>query len=610
VSSSGENLPIASAVIPSEHDGDNNHEEGEGLMARPQSSRNRNERRRSRERANARVHAPQHMRGATDFSRDPDILSPDWLLRTLREQRWISQPLLDTAELILTQVWGPARKPGDWVSAYLCFVTSRYVDIQPWLKQGTNASFWREMGFEGKPPYNTVYDNFVTIERTGIADLFEATAQRLIQHARRHEPRVGRHVDVDGCEAETHGAYVHDCKPGEGCPYETGEQEAPTRRTGRGGRGRHHLGESRRGAGVRPQREHSDRAKLDRQHENEQPPVTGERIEQGVDRIQVTEDGKLRVYTSSHHWYLQTDADAGRRLYEGQRGAKRFWCGYYKHVAEDNFLGAPVAVVISSASRQEYYIYPELMQAAINAIGEAPEAVMADKGFSVESVFRFNTERGIASIMPWRPNHQSDYGADAIEYDRHGIPRCKYCGAEGLFVRFAERPYPRLWFKCSLGATEQCRVEQTISCSKGWRALLPLWRDDPVYHQLKESHDTHERSHDLWRDRYRVGGDNRDTRPKRMGIGWQRLRAQAALLIEWLAICDHHGWFGSGRGAERGQVVPSGRGGARAHAGMMRSRAVAGVNRPYGEEAAVLFRKSRWRLPPSERGADANPPPS
>jgi hypothetical protein len=47
--------------------------------------------------------------------------------------------------------------------------------------------------------------------------------------------------------------------------------------------------------------------------------------------------------------------------------------------------------------------------------------------------------------------------------------------------------------------------------------LLPLWRNDPVYHQLKESHDTHERGHDLRRDRFRVGGDNRDIRPQRMG---------------------------------------------------------------------------------------------
>ena len=583
--------------------------EDEDLMSGQARRQRRRERQpRVADRANARIHAPQHLVGASDWANDPNILSTDWLLGTLRAQAWACQPVIDTAQAMLTEKWGPARKDGNWITAYLCFVISRIPDIQPWLKVATSDAFWRELGFEGKPPYNTVRDNFIALEKKGGADVFEMGGNRLVRQARSRDKRIGMHASVDGCEAETHGSFIHDCQPGEGCPYETGEQQRPTRRTGRGGRGRHHQ-RQRGGAGTRPQREHSDVAKKTRQDENEQPPAEAEaRRHAGIDEVQETPDGRIRV-RSGGHWYRQTDPDAGRRMYEGPRGAKRFWEGYYDHASEDNFCGGTLAIKVNSASRQEWHIYPELLASTIEAIGDTPEAVMGDKGLSVEPVFRLNSELGIASIFPWRPKNGHDYGGDTPWFDRHGIPRCGHCGAEGIFVRFAAEPYPRLWFVCSRGTTESCRGEngtnreQTISCSKDWRTLLPLWRNDPLYHQLKESHDTHERGHHLRRTRFLVGGDNCSSRPKRMGIGWQNLRAQAARFIEWLAICDWNGWFPDGHAVAPSELRASGSHGRRAYRGLMRSRAVTGIDRPYGEEAARVFRKWRWRLPPSERGS-------
>lgn len=590
------------------------------MAARPKRRREREQRRRSKERANARIHSPQHLVGATDWANDPDILSADWIIRTTRQQVALCQPVIDTAYACMTKHWGPARKPGDWVTAFLCFMTSRYPDIQPWLKLGTTAAFWRELGFEDKPPYNTVRDNFIALQKSGAADVFRTGGDRLVQHARRHDERIGRHVSVDGCETETHGGLIHDCKRGEGCPYETGEEVRPSRRTGRGGRGRHH--QQPRGAGTRPLRDTSARAKQDRQNENEMPPEQAQahRRAQDVERVQMTADGRLRVKVGNH-WYIQTDPDAGRRTYKGPRGARRFWVGYYTHDAEDDFTGGALALNVNNASRQEWAIYPELLQDTIEAIGDVPEAVMGDKGFSVETVFELNSKLGIASVFPWRPKNGSDYGPDTPWFDRHGIPRCAHCGAEGQFVRFAAEPYPRLWFVCSLLGSPDCLdargkpKEQTISCSRDWCTLLPLWRNDPLYHQLKEAHDTHERGHDLRRDRFRVGGDNRDIRPKRMGIEWQRLRAQAARFLEWLAICDWNGWLGSGRDAERGrnrqltELVESGTPGKRAHAGLMRMRALTGLSNPYGERAMVVYRKSRWLTLPSERGRNGPKPP-
>ena len=67
--------------------------------------------------------------------------------------------------------------------------------------------------------------------------------------------------------------------------------------------------------------------------------------------------------------------------------------------------------------------------------------------------------------------------------------------------------------------------------------LLPLWRTDPDYLALRNSHDRYERVHHHWRVRWRSGADDHSLRPKRRGRDCQQLRASAALLIEWLMIC-------------------------------------------------------------------------
>src|SRR3954454_16101074 len=83
------------------------------------------------------------------------------------------------------------------------------------------------------------------------------------------------------------------------------------------------------------------------------------------------------------------------------------------------------------------------------------------------------------------------------------------------------------------------------ACRTDYRLLVPLWRTDSLYHELKESHGTYEAAHDWWRDRYKVAADDLGLRPKVRDIGFHRLRANAACLIEWLRICFCQGWLGS-----------------------------------------------------------------
>jgi hypothetical protein len=73
------------------------------------------------------------------------------------------------------------------------------------------------------------------------------------------------------------------------------------------------------------------------------------------------------------------------------------------------------------------------------------------------------------------------------------------------------------------GATDECTKTQTIACSSDYRLLVPLWRTDPLYHELRESHSSYEAQRDWWRDRHKVAAEDLGVRPKIRDIGWHRL---------------------------------------------------------------------------------------
>lgn len=140
---------------------------------------------------------------------------------------------------------------------------------------------------------------------------------------------------------------------------------------------------------------------------------------------------------------------------------------------------------------------------------------------------RFATRRALSSdsrlvsASPF-PKH------DTARYDRHGIPRCAHCGGPTDFLRFSHQPSPRIWFRCHCHPHAVCLGDQSIACSTDWRALVPLRRDDAAYLELRRSHKTFEAVHDYWRDRYKVAAADIGQRPKRTGLEWQQLRANAA----------------------------------------------------------------------------------
>jgi hypothetical protein len=529
-----------------------------------------------------RIQKPASLPGATEFSADRDILGPSWYVKTLKQTRWLYDEL--EAATKLDKNWGRRKDPGSWALAYLAFVVSNCADVEPWWKNGGDA-IWRECGFAARPPYPTVYERFVELE--SVSDEFFAIASKLIQHCKRHEPLIGAHVHIDGTEAETHAALVHDCQPGEGCLWHSGQGQGkkPTR------------------TAERPKRISTEQVREQRQKDADQPPSDQPNIGE-AEEVKVLEDGRMRVRVGQH-WYRTLDSTAGVRAYMGPRGAKRFWHGFYNLKSIDHYTGAPVAVGVYSASLNEHHSYPDLLKRTIGAIGDSPECVVADKGFSIEAVFAHNTNLGIASVIPWRKRNGHERRHDFTTHDRHGIPRCKHCGAPSRFVRFrVSDKGPRLWFKCELGATPACAKEQTISCQADWRLLIPLWRTDAIYHELEQTHSNYERVHRHWRERYLVAGDSLANRPKRRGRAWQELRAQAALVCEWLCIAFREGWLGSARRNKKAKtnLHSLGEKGAK---GLKRFRAKVGLRKPYGPNAAAL---GLGNLEPPSRRGKAPPP--
>jgi hypothetical protein len=543
-----------------------------------------------------RFQPPDRLLGATAFTRDDGVGGGLGLVRLLKANRWLWRDLRTACDL--DHRYGRRREPGHWELVAVAFVVSGQVDIQPWHTETTDE-LWQACGFEDKPSYRTTWRRLR--ELADVADAFLVSVGVLIRRARVQDPRVMAHVHFDNTEDETHAALVHDCVRGE-CPRE---------RTGRG----HASGRGRAGAGARPRRQDTKLFREERQQLNALDPETAEReaAEHAPDRVEVVPRGTRMVkrVKIGGCWYRTLDLEAGIRAYTGPRGSKRFWHGYYSGKAVDHFTGGVIPYV-ESASVQEHVIFDGHYDLVCELLGEPPESAIGDKGLSIATAFEKCTTNGTAPVFPWRPGGGDYTRHDKDTHDRHGIPRCQHCGGPTDFVRFSPgsrsrppaRRQPRIWFRCMVGATPECEPEQTIACSTDYRLLVPLYRTSALYHELKESHSSYEAAHDWWRDRYKVAADDIGIRPKVRDLGFHRLRANVASLIEWLRICYREGWLGNPRRNHRNATRAFRDRAQRIAARLADMRARMGLTAAYGEAAEELGLGQR--TPPSRRPRGPN----
>ncbi|MES1247174.1 MAG: hypothetical protein ABUS54_05830, partial [Actinomycetota bacterium] len=173
----------------------------------------------------------------------------------------------------------------------------------------------------------------------------------------------------------------------------------------------------------------------------------------------------------------------------------------------------------------------------------------------------------------------------------------------GLGWYLDNKDEPRIRFRCLTPVVSGCRKQQSIACSEEWRLLQPLNLKQPIYHALREIHFSFERIFGHWRARYGVYGKTSATALRRKGVEAQRLRAEAAVFLDWFRICLRHGFVGSWRTrntCEAADITPKGSARLKNVLGKRRRHM---LDLPYG---AAAERLKLWKGPPDP--PDGAPP--
>jgi hypothetical protein len=527
----------------------------------------------------------EHLDRAAEFSDDAELQDPVWLVRELKrhpnymaviEEKLTPAPPADDLPVPPRKKAGRPRLAGSWPLVFLAYVASRDPAMESFHQRWASSDLWAAAGFDGVPSYETLRSRFVELERLelerrerGEKTAFKTASDLLVRQARRHEPRIGRFFHVDGTGWQTHAKLEHCCVDRDACRA------------------------ARRRSAMNLERLTDVELHEERHAEAAKPPdqlLTADTVP-----VILGEDDKYRYLMLGGHRYRTLDKTVGARMYGGKRRRKKkFWHGGTALPAVDHFTGAPLAIEHIPAEVLEHQAYGRLRDGVIDAVGEPPLGMTGDRAQSIKEVFELNTRAGIASVIPWRIWNagmtREDVRCDL--YDEHGVPRCRHCGgpcdqaSRGLGLYFDARGEPRIRFRCMLVHGPECKRTQSIACETDWRMLLPLGRLTELYHALRHSHQSFEHVHRHWRDRYSVAGKNLESRLKRRGLPAQQLRSDAALVIEWFRLCLRHGWLGSARRGNGGELRKTN--GLPPLARLSDARKKRRLDRPYGPAAVKL----------------------
>jgi hypothetical protein len=525
-----------------------------------------------------RVNFPETLPGATKFSGYASLNDPVQLLRAFKEASWISRPLINKVNAMEAGCGRP-RMAGSWVLVAVAFMASRQGDIQPFHDRAS-LELWRTCGFERRPCYSTTHARLTELE-DALPEIEDAI-ERMVRHFIRIEPRIGRHIHIDGTEAETQSRFFHDCQDDDDCAWRReGETAADVNKRV--------LGKTTTETAQR-RRHQEDAGEVE--DEAEEMPL-GEPT--SIDNPQpYTNDATApprhasrkrplyRVQTSRHIWSTH-DPDAGFRSYRKPNGTVEGWHGYYHSRAIDDFTGLTLCGLVTSSSRTEHSQYDEILRGIIRSINppskrpdldndltltkalvgkdvRLPEAIIGDRGFAYPFIYEQNTRLGILTVTPWRkfadgrdqPTDITLVGRDGLPFvvDRHGVIHCKHCSGptKQVELRRAKNENPRIYVECLLPSAPDspCQKLQSVSCDLDWRMLTPLPRNDERYIALDQRFQF-ERAHHMGRVRNRNGAKDSILRPKRLGLKWQQLLLSLGTMIDWFRAGLKHGWLASTR---------------------------------------------------------------
>ncbi|MGO9976671.1 MAG: hypothetical protein ACLP01_28470 [Solirubrobacteraceae bacterium] len=516
------------------------------LAARAASTRKRTRRR------NAEAFA---VTGATEFSCDSVLSDPVQVIEMFKTFAPRACLQLITATKVTREPGqaGAPRIDGSWALVFLAHVMTGIPDWQRWYINHQTSRIWDLCGFAKRPSWATTYLRFRELEHPRYVAAFERAAAQFVRVAAHHVPHAFDFTHTDGSPTHSHVLLDHACPSKTYCQTRTGRVPNQIARAGE-----ESINDERHERSAQAEPENPDA-----------PPDTN------VHKLTDEEARALGLADWRHSHYYRfgerghilrcRDKQAGVRMYKaGPRSKRKVWVGGYFLPIVSDFFWAPFAVNFFAADIQEHLGWPETYRKGMAALNDDPEnpthqivGVVADRAFTNKTFIAHNTENGVASITPERglPGGKEWKTLRDPEgrWDEHG-PRCRYCGGppspaagpgEGFAITGSGDP--RLTFRCALGWHEECRTKlQTISCRREYRALLPIGRQERIFHDMLGAHSHCEGIFDSWRDRYAVAGTSNATRSKRRdGIAAQTLRGAVALLAEWFRICVRQGYIGN-----------------------------------------------------------------
>lgn len=553
---------------------------------------------------------------ATNYDKDDEIIDPVELIREFKRHPQFCEELRKLTEIKVEEEsltpeeranLGRRRMPVRWDLLYLAFVASR--DPAPWSfrKRWASSPIWQECGFDRVPHYNTINTRFKELEEK--VGGFKQVKQLIVRQAKRHRPEIGRFdwFDFTGYQSN---ARIHHAPPEicEKCADAQAAAEKAGEKWRRPGRFLNRMD------AASFEKNRSEEAEEEEFEKRGKPrsSLTSLGVEivklDGKDReVQLFEDG-------DGHILFSFDTECGVRKYKD----KRSWHGGLGGGFVDVLTGVAIAIDAIRADDAEFNHYPELFDDLVASIGELPVAVSIDRGNAVRDFYEFNTRRGVGTIGPRRVYENKATGPDwrTELFDEHGHPRCPNCNGEGVMDKpnlgwYLDRSgEPRLRFRCATPYEDDCKGTHSIACSEEWLLLQPLAITDPLYQSVKSLHKNLERIWHHYRQRYAFAGKDTTGRLKRLGVEPQRLRGNAAILIDWFRVSLRHGWLGSWRTQNPDDPQPvSATGAVEAIQKIRRAR---GLDVPYGKRWERLKeRMQKRRRKPHTHGpaASAVPPP-
>jgi hypothetical protein len=557
---------------------------------------------------------------ASNFDKDPDIKDIILVIREFKRHPQFCDLLTQLIEaehgersavegdVVDRRVArGRPRLKGNRALLYLAYVLSGYSGMWTFYDRLKSTGIFEECGFEKVPTYNAMRLWFVELEE-GV-DAFKTVAQGLIRQAKRHEPRIGRFIMVDSTAWQTNAALRH--FPEHLCPACISDSEAEAQRQRRAKeQGKQTPRPVKRRRSKFLKRATGDRVDEARHKENQiEDPLEGDPIRPGssMSSLGIDEHGR-QIFQIDGHLFSARDLTSGLRSYKEIGG----WYGGYGQAGIDMLVGSPIALDAFRADEQEYDFYPATFEDVVAATGEAPLAVSVDAGFTIRSFFEFNTRRNVAVVGPRRKRtgkmEDADWRTDA--YDEHGVPRCPGCGGPGMKIQWTAggKEGPRLRFGCAAPFPENayCEGVHSIACSSEWGLLTALPHTHPLYQALLKERGNYEHVFRHFRERYCFAAKDFTGRLKRPGLSAQRLRAQAALLLEWFRLCLRNGWLGSWKRRNDSKPVAVSDNGGLAY--LLAVRRKAKLDFPYGSYWKRLQIRKKAKPPDPEPGDDGPPP--